>query len=142
MELPSLSLHFSLRIGAYKMELCFKLCAPVDRKISAKVIRLHPLRSSGENWATGGRNTAIAALRAPACLITSLLRWASLLCSRPKIHVAGLGLTQWSESEQTVTKFMRWRDAGGLQFAHRGLFQGSSLGSGRSPIKIGQATRP
>jgi len=45
---------------------------------------------------------------------------------RPEIRVAGLGLTRWSDTGQTVTAFMRWLDESGVQFAYHDLLSGVS----------------
>lgn len=80
------------------------------------------------------RNTAIAALQAPVCLMIGDDILASpqmvqthlqLHQRRPEVHIAGLGLTRWSDSGQTVTRFMRWLDASGLQFAYKDLLRGT-----------------
>jgi glycosyltransferase involved in cell wall biosynthesis len=41
---------------------------------------------------------------------------------QPEIRVAGLGLTQWSETD--LTPFMKWLDSGGLQFNYYPLLRG------------------
>jgi hypothetical protein len=43
---------------------------------------------------------------------------------RPGIHVAGVGLTRWSESGQVVTKFMCWLVESGVQFSYNDLLRG------------------
>jgi glycosyltransferase involved in cell wall biosynthesis len=79
------------------------------------------------------RNKAISILRAPVCLIIGDDIFASpgfvsqhlqLHRQRPEIQVAGLGLTRWCESGQTVTPFMRWLDESGVQFGYNDLLRG------------------
>jgi glycosyltransferase involved in cell wall biosynthesis len=79
------------------------------------------------------RNLGISLLRAPICLMIGDDIFASpdlvathllLHQRRPELHVAGLGLTLWSETGQKVSKFMRWLDTGGLQFAYGDLLNG------------------
>jgi len=80
------------------------------------------------------RNAGIAILRAPVCLMIGddilaspdlVLNHLQLHQRRPEAYVAGLGLTRWSNSGQTVTGFMRWLDASGLQFAYDDLLRGT-----------------
>jgi glycosyltransferase involved in cell wall biosynthesis len=81
------------------------------------------------------RNKAVSVLRAPICLMIG----DDILCApnlvyahlqlhnrRPGMEVAGLGFTQWSDSGQKVTRFMRWLDESGIQFAYKDLFRGVS----------------
>ena len=79
------------------------------------------------------RNAAISALRAPICLMIGNDIFASpdmvskhleLHGQRPGLEVAALGLTRWSESGQKITKFMRWLDESGVQFAYNDLLRG------------------
>lgn len=79
------------------------------------------------------RNTAISALHAPICLIIGddILASSGLVSKhlelhrqRPEIQVAGLGLTRWSESGQTVTKFMRWLEESGIESSYNDLLRG------------------
>ena len=79
------------------------------------------------------RNAAIAALRSPISLMIGDDIFVSPTCvaAHLKLHqqkreltVAGLGLTRWSDSGQTVTKFMRWLEDSGMQFANRDLLRG------------------
>lgn len=79
------------------------------------------------------RNLAIASLRAPVCLMIGddilaspdlVFRHLELHQRRPEMRIAGLGLTRWNESDQTVTEFMRWLDESGLQFAYGDLLRG------------------
>ena len=81
------------------------------------------------------RNLAISMLTAPICLMIGDDIFASsnfvethlkLHQQRPELQVAGLGLTRWSETGQKVTKFMRWLDASGNQFAYGDLLDGIS----------------
>ena len=84
-------------------------------------LHLHCIRQDNSKQARA-RNTAISALHAPVCLMIGddifaspdlVSRHLELHRQRPEIQVAGLGLTRWSESGQTVTKFMRWLDESG-----------------------------
>ena len=79
------------------------------------------------------RNAAIAALRAPVCLMIGddifaapdlVLQHLELHRQRPELQVAGLGLTRWSDSGQTITPFMRWLDESGIQFSYGDLARG------------------
>ncbi len=81
------------------------------------------------------RNQAIALLRSPVCLMIGddILATPNLVAEHlalhqgePAVSLAGLGLTRWSEQGQTVTAFMRWLDASGMQFAYGDLFRGVS----------------
>lgn len=83
------------------------------------------------------RNLAIASLRAPVCLMIGddilaspnlVFRHLELHRRRPEMRIAGLGLTRWTENGQTVTKFMRWLDESGLQFAYDELLRGTRPG--------------
>jgi glycosyltransferase involved in cell wall biosynthesis len=79
------------------------------------------------------RNVAIAALQSPICLMIGDDIFASpalvskhlqLHQQKPALQIAALGLTQWSNSGQTVTKFMRWLDESGIQFSYNDLLGG------------------
>jgi glycosyltransferase involved in cell wall biosynthesis len=79
------------------------------------------------------RNVGISALDAAICLMIGDDIFASLdlVATHLKLHqqkpedqVAALGLTRWSDSGQTVTKFMRWLDDSGMQFAYNDLLRG------------------
>jgi glycosyltransferase involved in cell wall biosynthesis len=79
------------------------------------------------------RNLGISMLRTPICLIMGddILASPDFVAThlrlhqrRPEIQVAGLGLTRWSETGQSVTKFMRWLDASGMQFSYGDLSSG------------------
>ena len=79
------------------------------------------------------RNLGITMLRTPICLFMGddILASPDFVAThlrlhqrRPEIRVAGLGLTQWSETGQNVTKFMRWLDASGMQFSYGDLLSG------------------
>jgi glycosyltransferase involved in cell wall biosynthesis len=79
------------------------------------------------------RNHAISLVEAPLCLMIGDDIFASpkLLAEHMRLHlrhpepaVAGLGLTRWSESGQTVTPFMKWLDGGGMQFHYGPLLRG------------------
>ncbi len=76
------------------------------------------------------RNLAVSMLQAPLCLMigddifaspTLLERHVTLHREQPELDVAALGLTQWSESGQTITPFMRWLDESPFQFAYKDL---------------------
>lgn len=78
------------------------------------------------------RNVAISILKSPICLMigddifaspTLVSTHLELHRRRPEVQVAGLGLTCWSDSGQTVTKFMRWLEDG-IQFAYKDLLLG------------------
>ncbi len=80
------------------------------------------------------RNRGVSMLHAPICLFIGDDIFASpdfvavhlvLHQQRPELQVAGLGLTQWSEAGQEVTRFMRWLDASGTQFSYCDLLNGS-----------------
>ena len=80
------------------------------------------------------RNVAIASLQSTTCLIIGddifaspnfVAKHLELHRQRPESKVAGLGLTRWYESGQTVTAFMRWLDESGIQFAYNDLFRGT-----------------
>ncbi len=80
------------------------------------------------------RNVAIDLLQTPLCLMIGddifaspglILAHLRLHQQRPEMQVAALGLTRWSESGQTVTKFMRWLDDSGMQFAYNDLLRGT-----------------
>lgn len=84
--------------------------------------------------ASRARNVAVSVLEAPVCLMIGDDIFASpdlvrlhlnLHQQRPEQNVAGLGLTRWSESGQTVTRFMRWQDESGSQFAYHDLLRGT-----------------
>jgi hypothetical protein len=79
------------------------------------------------------RNVAISALQAPICLMigddifaspTLVSKHLHLHQQKPEMKVAALGLTRWSDTGQTVTKFMRWLDDSGMQFAYQDLLRG------------------
>jgi glycosyltransferase involved in cell wall biosynthesis len=79
------------------------------------------------------RNRAIANLDAPVCLMIGddifaapdlILRHLELHRQRRELNVAGLGYTQWSDTGQTITPFMRWLDESGVQFAYADLVRG------------------
>lgn len=79
------------------------------------------------------RNVGIAALQAPICLMIGddILASPVLISThlqfhqqKPDTQAAALGLTRWSDSGQTVTKFMRWLDDSGMQFAYNDLLRG------------------
>lgn len=79
------------------------------------------------------RNVAIAALRSSICIMIGDDIFASpnfvskhleLHAQKPDKTVAGLGLTNWCDSGQRITPFMRWLDESGTQFAYNDLLQG------------------
>ena len=82
------------------------------------------------------RNYAISLIDSPICLMIGDDIFASpelvsehleLHTGRPQDAVAGLGLTRWSESGQSVTRFMQWLDTGnGLQFHYDLLLEGKT----------------
>jgi glycosyltransferase involved in cell wall biosynthesis len=79
------------------------------------------------------RNTAISVLQAPICLMIGddilaspdlVFKHLELHRQRPEIQMAGLGLTRWSESGQTVTKLMRWLEESGIESSYNDLLRG------------------
>jgi glycosyltransferase involved in cell wall biosynthesis len=95
-------------------------------------LRISYLRQENSGPARA-RNAAIDALQTPICLMIGddilvspgfVSSHLELHRKRPEANVAGLGLTRWSESEQQVTKFMRWLDETGIQFAYNDLLRG------------------
>lgn len=79
------------------------------------------------------RNVAIGMTTAPVCVFIG----DDILCTpsfaaahwefhqrNPEPKFAALGLTQWSETEQVVTPFMRWMDESGSQFEYGDLQRG------------------
>jgi glycosyltransferase involved in cell wall biosynthesis len=79
------------------------------------------------------RNLGISMLRTPVCLIlgddifaspTLVERHMKLHGQHPNIEIAGLGLTQWSRTGQTITPFMRWLEKSPMQFALEDLRAG------------------
>ncbi|MBS1800288.1 MAG: glycosyltransferase family 2 protein [Acidobacteria bacterium] len=97
--------------------------------------RLHVRYIRQENaGAARARNVAASVMQAPVCLMIGDDIFASpdlvrthltLHQQRPELNIACLGLTQWSESGQLVTKFMRWLDESGNQFAYGDLLRGT-----------------
>jgi glycosyltransferase involved in cell wall biosynthesis len=78
------------------------------------------------------RNLAVANIQSPLCLFIGddILPTPSFVATHldfhranPELRFAALGLTRWSESEQTVTPFMRWLD-NGFQFDYNNLLNG------------------
>jgi glycosyltransferase involved in cell wall biosynthesis len=81
------------------------------------------------------RNQGIRVARAPISLIIGddifcapdfLAAHLAFHRQYPQVNYAGLGLTQWSETGQTVTPFMRWMDLSGAQFAYGDLLRGDT----------------
>jgi glycosyltransferase involved in cell wall biosynthesis len=79
------------------------------------------------------RNLAVSLAQAPLLVVigddimaspTFLAEHLALHRAQPEPHIAGLGLTRWSETGQTVTPFMRWMDDSGTQFAYGDLLRG------------------
>jgi GT2 family glycosyltransferase len=79
------------------------------------------------------RNVAISLARSPVCVMigddilvppTFVKSHLAVHEVRPELQVAAIGLTQWCESRQTVTRFMRWLDESGMQFGYRDLQAG------------------
>lgn len=104
----------------------------VEQYLSKGALRLRYFRQENSGPARA-RNFAISMTQSPLCLIIGDDIFASpdfvkthllLHQENPDLYVAGLGLTRWSESSQTVTPFMRWLDEGGTQFSYHDLFAG------------------
>ena len=81
------------------------------------------------------RNQAIAMIHAPVCLMIGDDIFAhpqmvevhrALHQQHPEAEAAVLGLTRWDESRQQVTRFMRWLDESGIQFAYGELEAGGT----------------
>lgn len=79
------------------------------------------------------RNLAISLVEAPLCLMIGDDIFASpeLVERHLRLHqqnresaVAVVGLTQWSETNQKVTSFMRWLDSENMQFDYERLLKG------------------
>lgn len=88
----------------------------------------------GNSGPARARNVAISQLRSRICLMigddilaseTLIARHLGFHERNPQLQIAGLGLTCWSNSEQTVTRFMHWIDESGLQFSYRDLLSGT-----------------
>lgn len=111
--------------------------------LTASVVRtyqrtspLHLRYLSQPNAGPGrARNYGISILQAPVCLLIGddILATPGLVethlklhLQRPEVEAAGLGLTRWSESDQKVTRFMRWLDEGGMQFSYGPLLRGET----------------
>lgn len=80
------------------------------------------------------RNFAISVIEAPITLLIGDDIFATphftaihmqLHEQHPEIAVAGVGLTRWAETGQTVTPFMRWLDTHGMQFNYGELLAGT-----------------
>ena len=91
----------------------------------------------GNGGPARARNQAISLVEAPVCLMIGddifaspklVAEHMSLHLRHPEPSVAGLGLTRWSESGQTVTPFMKWLDTDGLQFSYGPLLLGERPG--------------
>jgi glycosyltransferase involved in cell wall biosynthesis len=96
-------------------------------------LRLRYVRQANSGPARA-RNLAISMMRSPICLMIGDDIFVSpdfvethlqLHLQQPELRIAGLGLTRWNETGQTVTKFMRWLDASGNQFAYGDLLSGT-----------------
>jgi glycosyltransferase involved in cell wall biosynthesis len=94
-------------------------------------VRYHRQTNSGPARA---RNLGVSMLSSPICLFIGDDIFASpdLVATHLEFHrshtelcAAAVGLTRWSESQQTVTKFMRWLDSSGVQFAYGDLLKGA-----------------
>lgn len=105
----------------------------IERFLARTSLSLRYVRQPNSGPARA-RNLAVSMTKAPICLIIG----DDILCSpgfasihlrlhagRPELNVAGLGLTRWSTSLQTVTPFMRWMDDSGSQFAYADLLAGT-----------------
>lgn len=80
------------------------------------------------------RNVAIAALQSSICVMIGddILVSPDFVSTHLELHrhkrdkwIAGLGLTRWCDSGQTITPFMRWLDESGTQFAYNDLLSGA-----------------
>ena len=79
------------------------------------------------------RNTGVAHLRSPICLLIGddifpssdfvRLHW-EFHHAHPQLEAVAIGQTVWAEHGQTVTPFMRWLDAGQMQFSFPDLRAG------------------
>jgi glycosyltransferase involved in cell wall biosynthesis len=78
------------------------------------------------------RNLGVSLTQSPICLFigddilptpTFVATHLAFHRANPSPRFAALGLTRWSESEQTVTPFMRWLDHG-FQFDYNALLNG------------------
>jgi glycosyltransferase involved in cell wall biosynthesis len=104
----------------------------IERRLldSPLEIRLFRQKNSGPAKA---RNYGVSQARSAICIMIgddilvspdfaiSHLRFHQ---DHPELHYAGLGLTRWSETAQTVTPLMRWLDATGVQFGYDDLLVG------------------
>jgi glycosyltransferase involved in cell wall biosynthesis len=104
----------------------------VEQYLGKTTLRLRYFRQENSGPARA-RNFAVSLTQSPLCLIIGDDIFASpdLLKvhiefhrANPDLYTAGLGLTRWSESGQTVTPFMRWLDESGTQFSYHDLLAG------------------
>ncbi len=106
------------------------------RYLVSTPLRIRYLRQNNGGPAKA-RNLAIANSNAPVCVMIG----DDIFCDpdfvgvhlrfhreHPERNIAGLGLTEWSRSGQTVTRFMRWLDEEQLQFSYRTLLEGRQPG--------------
>lgn len=106
----------------------------MEQYLSKGALRLRYFRQENSGPARA-RNFAISLTQSPLCLIIGDDIFAStdfvkthlrFHQENPDLYVAGLGLTRWSESGQTVTPFMRWLDESGTQFSYHDLLAGTA----------------
>jgi glycosyltransferase involved in cell wall biosynthesis len=102
--------------------------------ISKSPLSLRYIRQENKGPARA-RNHAISMVEAPICLMigddifaspTLIEKHLQLHIGCPDAAVAALGLTDWSETGQTVTPFMRWINSEGLQFNYGELLRGET----------------
>jgi len=105
----------------------------MEQYLHTGALRLSYFRQENSGPARA-RNVAISRARSPLCLIigddifpapTFVETHLKFHQENPNLWVAALGLTQWSESGQTVTPFMRWLDESGTQFSYHDLLAGT-----------------
>jgi glycosyltransferase involved in cell wall biosynthesis len=104
----------------------------MEQYLRSDTLRLRYFRQKNSGPARA-RNLAISLTQSPVCLIIGddifatpdfIKTHLEFHQEHPTIQMAGLGLTKWSESGQTVTPFMRWLDEGGMQFSYHDLLAG------------------
>ena len=95
-------------------------------------LRLRYLRQTNAGPARA-RNFAVSQIESPITLligddIFALPQLTALHMElheqRPAESVVGLGLTEWAEQGQQITRFMRWLDTDGMQFNYGELLRG------------------